>query len=1633
MPAKSKLDLGTIRTNRNVVSRNYWKDRMAGHEFTAYFDTRIAAEATSGGNYATYAVVAPDNVVGHLTGLAASDEAKHIVLLSVLNVLAQKCSSYTDICVFSAGYPIDNQRSSSVIPVRVKDVGKMSFTQFVSVVKDHMIKDLKHSHYPLEKILGKEHGELKEIPSLGILVEDIQEHTVFDILSPELLFAFRIKDGCRLTIRYNVHKFDKLYISRLTSLYWGLLERLIVHSDTIIDDVDLLTAEDRRQLIDGFNDTEGAYPHNETIISLFEAQVQNALDTVAVVYEGRVLTYRELNEQANRLAHYLRDKYAIRPDDLVGIMAARSEKMIIGLLGILKAGAAYIPVDPSYPKERIEYILQDSDARVLLVSDVLRNDIVFHGDIVNLDGIDSDQVANPVPVNTPKDLCYLIYTSGSTGKPKGVMISHYNVLNFMAGLSHKITVNKDDCMLAVTSISFDISVLELFWTLCQGIQVLIHPADISFNSLDRYMPDEDLSLDFSLFFFSSYNNKKKDKYRLLMESARFADQAGFKAVWTPERHFHEFGGLYPNPSVTSAALAMITKQVELRSGSVVTPLHDAIRIAEEWAVVDNLSRGRVGLSFASGWNPNDFTLSKGDYKDRQKIMYQQIEEIKKLWRGESIKRIDRAGKEIILRVFPAPLQKELPVWITSSGNEETFKSAGAQGANLLTHFLGQDIDDLARKIKLYRESRIQHGYEGHTGKIALMLHTYIGDDINEVEKLVEQPFVEYLKSSIGLSRILLEETGVKAEEIPAERMENILQNAFRRYYKTGSLIGTRSSCSAMLQRLKEIGVDEIACLVDFGVEENKVMDGLQHLKVLKDLFSRRNNRVHKPVTMLQSTPSFIQLTQEGNGSKKLLSSLRALLLGGESVPVQLVRNLKRENKVEIYNMYGPTETTIWSCMHKFPANTEKVSVGKPMLNTQVYILDKMLRPVPGGMTGDLYIGGEGLSRGYRKREDLTAERFIDDPFHPGRKIYRTGDIARWLEDGTIELAGREDQQVKIRGYRIELGEIESFLAGHVSVKEAVVVVRERNGDKYLAGYYTAKGSVREADLRNYLSAKLPPYMVPSYLVLLDRLPLTPNGKMDRKALPDPGVRNLEMIIAPSGDIEKELAGIWAGILHLEEDRIGVHDDFFAVGGHSIMAVRLIHSIEQHFSVTISLRQMFDNATIEKQAKLIGSNMNKDVERILRTEKKEYYPASSAQERLYYEQMANKSSLNSNNSSVYKIKGNLNIDRIEYALSLLVKRHEGLRTRFVIYDQDIVQQIDEDTAIVLQRFDQNDYSTVEETFHDFVKPLDLSTGHLVRFGLYKQDETTHFLLIDIHHIVCDGISVNILMNDFKNIYQGNKLAPTDVKYIDYAHWQNAQKKGLQKEREYWKGQLSGEWQRINMPLLQSREEAEIYLAERSILTIEGDLYHEIKKAAVEWGVSNFMLQLSVFYLLLSKISGNTDIIIGTDAIGRSRPSLMNVVGTFVNVLPLRMQISEQHSFETFLLAVKHAVLEAFDNQEYQFDQMSTLLGPGERKQLVDIYFSSTDFWKKEVEINELEFTPLKIGKPVCTTRYELELNIDDTDGKLYLTFIYSTALYDNPTIGLFMQYYHNILTAILKDKLIDIESIELESSLHTVAL
>jgi natural product biosynthesis luciferase-like monooxygenase protein len=353
-------------------------------------------------------------------------------------------------------------------------------------------------------------------------------------------------------------------------------------------------------------------------------------------------------------------------------------------------------------------------------------------------------------------------------------------------------------------------------------------------------------MDFGIMFFANADQTRdSDRYYLLKEAARFADENGFCCVWTPERHFHDFGGIFPNPSVISAALAMITKNIQIRAGSLVSPLHHTIRIAEEWAVVDNLSGGRAAISFGSGWNVDDFVLFPDRYADRQAIMYEQIKAVQDLWRGNAVQHFNPKGKEISIRLVPPPIQQELPVWITSSGNVETFRSAGALGANVLTHLLGQDLLSLAQKIAAYREAREKHGH-AFKGIVSLMLHTYLGTDMERVKAEVRAPFREYLRSAVSLEQesaggggVISGGRQIAPETIGKNRMEEMLDIVFDRYFRSASLMGTPSSCMEFINQLEAIGVDEIACLLDFGVSPEQVLESLKHVAALQRNCSSR--------------------------------------------------------------------------------------------------------------------------------------------------------------------------------------------------------------------------------------------------------------------------------------------------------------------------------------------------------------------------------------------------------------------------------------------------------------------------------------------------------------------------------------------------------------------------------------------------------------------------------------------------------------------------------------------------------------------------------------------------------------------------------------------------------------------------
>jgi natural product biosynthesis luciferase-like monooxygenase protein len=958
-----------------------------------------------------------------------------------------------------------------------------------------------------------------------------------------------------------------------------LLSEMAAHPEADLASLSPLSQAETRIYAEALKATARSYDRSLTIPAAILAQAQRTPDAVAVIAGETQLSYAGLAARAARIANTLRGMN-IGKGTLVGLACRRSTDMVAGALGIQLAGAAYVPMDPAYPADRLALYAEDSGCPVILTESAVA-DVLPQGPallILDTDPRLAQAPATPPTDPTAEDAAYVIYTSGSTGRPKGVVITHRNALNFFAGMDDVLGTDAGT-WLAVTSLSFDISVLELFWTLTNGFTVVLADDSARVRPSGGSTPGVSArGMEFSVYYWGNDDLPGPAKYELLLEGAKFADQNGFCAVWTPERHFHAFGGPYPNPSVTGAAAAAITKNIGVRAGSIVAPLHHPARIAEEWAIIDNLTNGRAGLAFASGWQPDDFVLRPENTPPaNRQALFDALDQVRRLWRGEAVEFPRKDGTPFAVTTQPRPVSKEVEVWVTTAGNPETWRDAGKAGANVLTHLLGQSIAEVADKVKLYRAALTEAGHDPKRHKVTLMLHTYLAADRETAREVAREPMKAYLRSAAALIKQYAwafpafkkpqgaaNPMDIDLGSLAPDELEAILDFAFLRYFDDSGLFGTVEDAVKRVEELKAIDIDEVACLIDYGIPTAVVLEGL---KPVADVLRLTNAGAGTDETMagliqrhgvthLQCTPSMARMLAEDDGARAALKGLTRMLVGGEALTGRLAGDLAGLIGTPILNMYGPTETTIWSSVEPTTGDEAVVNIGQPIANTSLYVLDDTQAPAADGAEGELWIGGEGVAQGYFQRPDLTADRFRPDPFAGTGRMYRTGDLVRKRADGKLDYLGRADFQVKIRGHRIELGEIETALEAAPGIRQAVVIAREDQlGDVRLVAYLTADGPVDEPALKASLAAHLPEVMVPAHVVRLDAMPLTPNGKVDRKALPAPFAATpvAAKPVALEGGIEETIAAVWARVLGVPQ--VGRSDNFFTLGGHSLLAVQ----------------------------------------------------------------------------------------------------------------------------------------------------------------------------------------------------------------------------------------------------------------------------------------------------------------------------------------------------------------------------------------------------------------------------------------------------------------------------------------------
>ncbi|BEO82635.1 non-ribosomal peptide synthetase [Serratia marcescens] len=783
------------------------------------------------------------------------------------------------------------------------------------------------------------------------------------------------------------------------------------------------------------------------------------------------------------------------------------------------------------------------------------------------------------------------------------------------------------------------------------------------------------------------------------------------------------------------------------------------------------------------------------------------------------------------------------------------------------------------------------------------------------------------------------------------------------------------------------------------------------------------------VTTLHFVPSMLQsFLADGQAATRCGKVVR-VMCSGEALPAALVAEFyRRLPQAELHNLYGPTEAavdiTAWHCSRE--ADRVSVPIGRPIANTRIYLLDEHGQPVPLGAVGELYIGGVQVARGYLNRPELTAERFLSDPFAPGGRMYRTGDVARYLANGDIEYLGRNDQQVKIRGFRIECGEIEAALATHPAVREAVVDVRAVGDDKRLVAWVVPAADVAEETLagvlRQHLSAALPDYMVPSAWVVVAALPLSPNGKLDRRALPEPqGTQSQAVYEAPQGEHETLLAAIWRDLLNVE--RVGRHDNFFELGGHSLLAVRLTNRLQQ-VEWQLPLQTLFANPTLHVLAQQLRRT-DEALPPIEAMPRDAALPLSFAQQRLWFLTQLEGLSETYHIPLALSLRGELDLPAWRQSLDAIYARHEALRSRFVTVEGQPQAHILPADALPLTVHDLRGQQDAQSQARQLAQrlaeaPFDLGSGPLVRAALIRLADEEHLFLLTCHHIISDGWSTGILLRELGALYgafrrgDGDPLPPLTLQYPDYAAWQRRYltPERLAAQAQYWRETLSDAPALLTLPTDRPRPTVQSFSGGEVPIAIDAELTQALRQFSRQHGGTLFMTVLAAWSLVLARMAGQQELVIGTPEANRGRLETESLVGFFVSTLALRIDLRDDPDLPTLIERIRHTVLTARENRDLPFEQVVELVNPPRHlgyTPLFQVMLAWQDGSVRDISLPGLQAESAELGYQIA--KYDLTLDLAEGDEQISGTLNFATALFDRATVERYGVYLMQVLRAM----------------------
>ncbi|MFE9278824.1 amino acid adenylation domain-containing protein [Paenibacillus glucanolyticus] len=799
------------------------------------------------------------------------------------------------------------------------------------------------------------------------------------------------------------------------------------------------------------------------------------------------------------------------------------------------------------------------------------------------------------------------------------------------------------------------------------------------------------------------------------------------------------------------------------------------------------------------------------------------------------------------------------------------------------------------------------------------------------------------------------------------------------------------------------------------------------------------------VDVLQITPSRFKWWMDQRGETDGLHKLRILMIGAEPLTIDVLGRLRAATGARLFNLYGPTETTVWTSIREMTEG-EDISIGTPIEGSLMMVLDEGMKLQPTGVTGEICIGGPGVGRGYLSHPEWDVA-FVPNPYVPGERMYRTGDLGRRLENGEFVYGGRRDFQVKIRGHRIEIGEIEQQLLRHEQVKETVVTAfQEEDGEYALCAYVVLQNAVATdteqggeapsgrlpAQLREYLRDKLPSYMLPPFMVVLDDIPLTPTGKIDRRALPkpEPSDANTRELVPLSTDTERKLAEIWKDLLGT--DVISAKDSFFELGGHSLKAAGMVSRIAERFSIQMPLREIFMNPTLEGLAAHLDTSETVATARIPKQPELEHYPMSRAQRRQFMMGLISGEAMMYHVPFAVHMQGKLDVERLEEAFLAMISRHESLRTTFHHEEDEFRQRVHAEPVFTLERGarlrmaavkllgkggDEGLFGGISALMERFIRPFDLGSLPLFRAGLIPLGEERHLLLLDFHHIITDGVSVSVLLQELTTLYGGGELPELDIQYRDYTVWQEEQigSEAYMGHERYWLEAFEGALPTLELKSALPRPQLQSFEGGLINFRLDEELTLQIKAFARERGTTLYTVLLGAYAMLLSKWSGAEDIIIGTPVAGRNHAGLEGLIGMFVNTVAIRSFPESYRTVGDYLSELHEDVLRALEHQNYPFEDLVQKLGIDQdrsRNPLFDTMFILQNIDRVAYRSGGIEFDPKEFDPGV--SKFDLTLEALEQDGRIDFALEYATSLFREETVRALSHDYAVILRALVED-------------------